>query len=292
MIDVTVATHEISLLWVTLATVVAAPVVGGLLTGIDRKLTARLQNRVGPPIWQPFYDLIKLWGKERITVNQVQLLYAYAHLFFMIASLVGLMLGQDLLMILFIFAFSSVSLILGGFSVRSPYSRIGSQREIMQLMAYEPVLVLMAIGIYLATGSFFVHDILTSGTPLLYSLPLVFAAYAVILVVKLRKSPFDLSTAVHHVHQEVVKGLLTEYSGPYLGLIELANWYELVFLLALGGLFWATNLWGALLAAAALFLFQILVDTVSARVTWAWLLKFVWTAGLGLAATNIVWLYM
>lgn len=196
MIDVTIATHEISSLWVTLATVVAAPVVGGLLTGIDRKLTARLQNRVGPPIWQPFYDLIKLWGKERITVNQVQLLYAYAHLFFMIASLVGLMLGQDLLMILFIFAFSSVSLILGGFSVRSPYSRIGSQREIMQLMAYEPVLVLMAIGIYLATGSFFVHDILASGTPLLYSLPLVFAAYAVILVVKLRKSPFDLSTAV------------------------------------------------------------------------------------------------
>ncbi len=292
MIGRTIATYGISPLWVTLATVVAAPAIGGLLTGIDRKLTARLQNRVGPPIWQPFHDLVKLLSKERITVNQVQLLYVYAHLFFMIASLVGLMLGQDLLMIFFIFAFSSVSLILGGFSVRSPYSRIGSQREIMQLMAYEPVLVLMAIGIYLATGSFFVHDITTSGNPLLYSLPLVFAAYAVILVVKLRKSPFDLSTAVHHVHQEVVKGLLTEYSGPYLGLIELANWYELVFLLALGGLFWATSLWGALLAAAVLFLFQIVVDTVSARVTWAWMLKFVWTVGLGLAAINIVWLYM
>ncbi|MCL4516439.1 MAG: NADH-quinone oxidoreductase subunit H [Firmicutes bacterium] len=292
MIGRTIATYGISPLWVTLATVVAAPAIGGLLTGIDRKLTARLQNRVGPPIWQPFHDLVKLWSKERITVNQVQLLYVYAHLFLMIASLVGLMLGQDLLMIFFIFAFSSVSLILGGFSVRSPYSRIGSQREIMQLMAYEPVLVLMAIGIYLATGSFFVHEIITSGNPLLYSLPLVFAAYAVILVVKLRKSPFDLSTAVHHVHQEVVKGLLTEYSGPYLGLIELANWYELVFLLALGGLFWATSLWGALLAAAVLFLFQVVVDTVSARVTWAWMLKFVWTVGLGLAAINIVWLYM
>ncbi len=117
--------------------IIAAPILGGLLFGIDRKITARMQNRFGPPVLQPFYDFFKLIGKQGIAVNQTQMVYVLGHLFFAIGALVMLVLKQDLLMLMFILAFSGVSLIMGAMSVRSPYSKIGAQREIMQMMAYE-----------------------------------------------------------------------------------------------------------------------------------------------------------
>ena len=63
-----------------------APVGGGLLAGLDRKLTARMQRRVGPPVVQPFYDVLKLFEKERIAVNEAQGFYLAGFLFFMILS--------------------------------------------------------------------------------------------------------------------------------------------------------------------------------------------------------------
>ncbi|MGE5552900.1 MAG: respiratory chain complex I subunit 1 family protein [Betaproteobacteria bacterium] len=279
-------------LLITLGVLLVAPLVGGLLTGFDRWLTARLQGRVGPPVWQPFVDLVKLWHKDRLTVNVVQVLYANAFLLFVAAALIELALGHDLLMLLFTLAFGTISLVLGGFSVRSPYSRIGAQREIIQLLAYEPLLVLLVVGIYLRTGSFLVSRVASLSQPLLPSLPLIFLGYLFVLLIKLRKSPFDLATSLHHPHQELVKGILTDYSGPYLGLIELAHWYELALLLGLAGLFWATSLWAAVGVALLSYVAVILIDNLSARVTWTWMLRFVWQAGLGLAAINVIWLYL
>lgn len=63
-----------------------APVGGGLLAGLDRKLAARMQRRVGPPVLQPFYDVLKLFEKERIAVNEAQGFYLAGFLFFMILS--------------------------------------------------------------------------------------------------------------------------------------------------------------------------------------------------------------
>ena len=63
------------------------------------------------------------------------------------------------------------------------------------------------------------------------------------LTIKLRKSPFDIS-ACHHAHQEVVRGVYTEYSGPYLALIEIAHWYEVILVLGFCALFWATSVTG------------------------------------------------
>ena len=125
-----------------LTAILAAPLIGGLLVGVDRRITARLQNRVGPPLLQPFYDFFKLMGKERIVVNQTQMVYVLAHLLFCIASLVLLVLRQDLLVLIFILAFSTISLVMGAMSVRSPYSKIGAQRDqgrrVLQLVT-EPV---------------------------------------------------------------------------------------------------------------------------------------------------------
>jgi formate hydrogenlyase subunit 4 len=270
---------------------VGAPIIGGILSGVDRIITARMQNRYGPPLLQPFYDFFKLLGKERITVNQTQMVYVLGHLFFSIVCIVMLVLQQDLLMIIFVLAFSSVSLIMGAMSVRSPYSKIGAQRELIQMMAYEPVLLLMVVGIYLTNKSFMISSILENDKPLLFTLPLVFAAFLYVLTIKLRKSPFDFSTS-HHGHQELIKGLTTEFSGPQLAIIELAHWYDLVLLLALISLFFANPLWVGIIIALVSFFLEMLIDNISARITWKFMLKLTWVIGIGAAMTNIIWLYL
>lgn len=271
--------------------IIAAPIIGGLLNGIDRKISARMQNRYGPPILQPFYDVLKLFGKERITVNQTQMVFVLGYLFFAVASLGMLVLKQDLLMLIFIMAFANISLIMGAMSVRSPYSKIGAQREIIQMMAYEPVLLLMVIGVFISTGSFMIKSVFAYEKPLLFSLPLVFLAFLYILTIKLRKSPFDFSTS-HHGHQELIKGLTTEFSGPQLAIIELTHWYELVLLLGLITLFFAKPIWVGIIIALASYFLEIVIDNISARVTWKWMLKFTWIVGIGIALTNIIWLYL
>lgn len=279
-----------NLLYVVLI-IVLAPLVGGLLNGIDRKLSAHFQSRQGPPIVQPFYDVLKLFGKERILVTQVQDLYAIGCLVFMMAACVMVMTGQDLLIMIFVLAFGNVSLIMGALSVRSPYSKVGAQREIIQMMAYEPVIIMVVVGVYLVTGSFRASSVLEYGRPLIVDMPLLFLSFLLVLGIKLRKSPFDFSTS-HHAHQELIKGITTDFSGAQLALIEVAHWYELVLLLGLVALFFARPIWvGAVIALLAYGL-EILVDNVTARVTWSWMLRVAWIAGLGMALADIVWFYL
>ncbi|MDD3271158.1 MAG: NADH-quinone oxidoreductase subunit H [Syntrophomonadaceae bacterium] len=271
---------------IILLVLIAAPIVGGLLSGIDRIITARMQGRVGPPLLQPFYDVGKLLGKERILVNQRQVLWAIGYLALVITSLAMLCLGSDLLIIVFVMAFAAICFVLGGLSTKSPYSHIGSQRELLQMLSYEPVLILLAIGVFLQNKSFLVKDIFARPEPLLFSLPLVFVAVLLILTIKMRKSPFDLSTC-HHAHQELVQGITTEYSGPYLALIELTHWYELVLVLGLVVLFWAQPVWAGLLLALAAFFIELVIDNICARMTWSWMVKLTWTVGIILCLVNL-----
>lgn len=271
--------------------VVAAPIVGGLLAGLDRKLTARLQNRMGPPILQPFYDIGKLIGKRRMSSNSFQGVAASLYLATSILSLLFLVLGQDLLVLLFLLALGSVMLILGAFSVKSPYSQLGAQREVLQMLAYEPLLVFMVVAIYLRAGSFSVSAVLGSPVPLLYSMPAFLITQTIVMAMKLHKSPFDVS-ASHHAHQELVRGIYTEFSGVQLALIELAHFYELALLLGFVAILFHTNwLVGAALAALS-FVATILVDNVTARMTWRWMVSFAWTWGMGLAVANLAFLYL
>ena len=275
---------------IIIVTIIAAPIIGGLLSGIDRIITARMQNRSGPPLLQPFYDFFKLLGKERITVNQTQMVYVLGYLLFAVTSLVMLVFKQDLLMLVFVLTFSNLSLVIGAMSVRSPYSKVGAHREIIQMLAYEPVLLMMTVGIYLISKSFMIESIFAYDKPLLFELPLVFLAFLYVLTIKLRKSPFDFSTS-HHGHQELVKGLTTEFSGPQLAIIELTHWYDLVLLLGLVSLFWAQPIWIGILIALASYFIELVIDNISARVTWRWMLKATWLVGIGAALTNIIWLY-
>jgi len=276
---------------IVIATIVLAPIAGGLLFGIDRRITARLQGRFGPPILQPFYDFFKLMGKESIAVSKMQFVWIYAYLVLMIASLLCLVLQSDFLVLVFLLGFAGVSLVLGGFSTKSPYSHFGANRELLQILAYEPVLLLLAIAIYAQNGTFLISMIVSNQQPLLLSLWPLFIAVLYVLTIKMRKSPFDISTS-HHAHQEIVKGITTEYSGPFLALYELAEWYEIVLVLGVIVLFWANPLWIGLLIAFAAFLLELVVDNITARMTARWMVRLSWSVGLILGILNIAYLYI
>lgn len=270
---------------------IGAPIIGCLAAGIDRKLTARLQGRVGPPLLQPYYDVKKLLSKDNMIVNESQNLYVVVYVAFMILSLLMLVFKADILMIIFVYTISSIALIVGGMSTGSPYARIGSSREIMAILSYEPVLILYALAIYLVTGTFKLSAVLDASTPLLMYTPLIFIAMLFVLNIKLKKSPFDYSTS-HHAHQELVKGMLTEYSGPGLAGIEIGHFYEYVFLTGLIFVFWTVNpLIGVLISIAA-FLLVIVIDNITARVYWQWMLKLSWTFLLAISIVNIAFLYI
>jgi len=85
--------------------------------------------------------------------------------------------------------------------------------------------------------------------------------------------------------------VLTEYSGPQLAMIEIAHWYEVVFVLGLVGLFWATSFWGMLVLLVLTYFVEILIDNVTARMNFKWMLKSVWAWGLALSVLNLLWLY-
>lgn len=267
---------------------VLAPVAGGLIAGIDRKITARMQGRVGPPILQPFYDVGKLFEKERVVVTTAQNFYVLAYLVFIALSGAIFFAGGDLLLVVFAFTLAHVFLVLGAYAVHSPYSHIGAERELIQVMAYEPMIILVVVGFYMVTGSFFVDAIAAATVPAIAYLPGVFIGFAAILTIKLRKSPFDISTS-HHAHQEIVKGITTEFSGSTLAQIEIAHWYENIFLLGLVYLFFAWNPVIAIIAVAVTYVAEIYIDNVTARVRWQAALKSGWlAAALGIANLAIL----
>ncbi len=273
------------------ATMVAAPLLGGLISGLDRIATARLQSRVGPPVVQPFYDVIKLLSKEPVAVNVWQVFCAYAYLSASIIAVVLFALGTDLLLVLFTQAVGAVFLVVGALSSTSPYSQVGAHRELLQILSYEPLLVLVAVGIYLQTGSFKIADTLAWDAPLLLKLPFLYAALCLVLTIKLRKSPFDLSTS-HHGHQEIVKGLLTDYSGPFLAFVEIGHWFDVILLLRLCSLFWATSWIGMILIVVVTYALEVVTDNVTARMNWRWMLGYAWAMGLTLSVVNLIWLHV
>ena len=271
--------------------VIVAPLIGGLLRGIDRKLTAHMQGRIGPPIIQPFYDVIKLFGKKPMVAGGAQLAFAYAFLALIITAVVFFALRQDLLVVLFILFFGSLCLPLGALSVKSPYSQLGGHRELLQFLAYEPILLLAAIPVALKSGGFSIANIFEAGQPLLPDLWITFIALLIALAIVMRKSPFDISSS-EHAHQELVRGVVTEYSGPYLALIEIGHWYEMVLVLSIMGLLWVTGSlwWLSIIIALGSWFIMLIVDNINARLTWSWMLKFAWGAGIILVALNILFI--
>lgn len=267
-----------------------APLAVGLITGFDRRVTARLQSRLGPPILQPFYDIGKLLGKETLLASPWLAFCSIIYLAGAVTSVVLFFLQADLLLIFFVQAVGSVFLVIGALTVPSPYSQVGAHRELLQIIAYEPLLILVIVGFYLATGSFKIEAVYAMNDPLLLKMPLLFLVLGLALTIKLRKSPFDIS-ASHHAHQEIVRGVYTEYSGRYLAIVEIAHLFEIVLVLGLVSLFWSTSLVGMVMLLGITYFVEILVDNTTSRMTWRWMLGSAWATGITFSLINLLWLY-
>ncbi|BAI60553.1 Ech hydrogenase subunit B [Methanocella paludicola SANAE] len=281
---------------VPLLLLILSPIIGGLLIGIDRKVTARIQNRSGPPIVQPFYDTFKLFGKEDKIVNKTYLVFGAAYLLTVILSLALLLFQYDLLITTFIFGLSFIFLVLAGYSTRSQFGNVGATRELMQMLTYEPILLFAVFLIRLVTGSFEIESIYSAAQPLLYTLPLALLAIFIILPIKARKSPFDIAEA----HQEIAQGPETEYSGKYLGLLLTAHFFEMFFILwfvslffvkdvALGGLVIPGVIMQVLMMLVA-YVFLIVVDNATARLRVDQMLKQVFIVGMVLLIINLIYI--
>ena len=270
-----------------------APVVGCLLAGLDRIISARMQGRVGPPLLQPYYDVRKLFEKESVAVNSVERTYVACALLFACVAGGVFFTGGNLLMCVFVITLSCLFFIMAAYSSRSPYAEVGAARETLQVMAYEPMVLLLAVGFYMAAGTFNVGDVLSLDVPIIATIWLVFLGLLFILTIQRRKSPFDLSMS-HHAHQEIVRGMTTEMSGPTLGLVEIMHWCENVLFLGWIGMFFV---WGnplslilAVAVVLAVYFLEIWIDNNFARVKWQFMLKSAWAVALVAGGVNIAFL--
>ena len=216
---------------------------GLLLCGIDRKLVARMQKRVGPPILQPFYDFFKLCGKETIVpaaANKFMFLMAPL---LGLAALVVLQLFipvfqfnipaftevADVIVILYLLLIPAVSIILGGASTGSPYAGVGLSREMVTVLACELPLVLVLLSVGKVVGASYQGGICFSMTKIVeYQMShgslithagLIPAAIAFLLVIpgETGNHPFNAAEA----ETEICEGMLAEYSGAPLGVFKL-----------------------------------------------------------------------
>lgn len=278
-----------------IAFLVFAPFVGGILAGLDRKLSAKMQRRVGPPVLQPFYDVAKLFQKEKMTPTAFQDFYVLVFVVFIIASGIIFFMGGDLLLVIFTLTIGAAFLIIAAYSSNSPYAEAGAERELLAMMAYEPMVLLTVIGFYLYSGSFKVSDILAGESMPFLPMIGIFVGWLFILTMKFRKSPFDLSMS-HHAHQELVRGMTTEFVGRTMGWIEISHWYENVFLLGFVFLFFANGTWygwiiGIVVAILAYFL-EVLIDNCFARMKWQFAFKSAWIVAVVLGVINLFVLYL
>ncbi len=227
---------------------------GLLLCGIDRKMVAKMQKRVGPPVLQPFYDFFKLCGKETIVPAA-----ASSKTVFLMAPLVGLAAlvvlqlfipifqftafsgMADIIVILYLLLIPALATILGGAASGSPYAGVGLSREMVTIISCELPLVLILLAVGKVVGS-------ASGTGLTFSFSAIMAyqaehgslilkasmipaAVAMLMVIpgETGNHPFDAAEA----ETEICEGLLAEYSGPPLGVYKLSHAIKMLTLTSL-----------------------------------------------------------
>lgn len=269
---------------VVVAGTLAAPLGVGLLLGADRRITAAIQLRAGPPLVQPLYDLTKLLAKTSPPPDRLVAALLVAHVVLAAGSLALVLAGSDLLAAVLVLGVAEVLFVLAAASIESPYAQLGASRELVLLVAMEPLLVLVVIAYALVAGSFSTAAMADGpGLPLL-SAPTLGVTVAVLLAATLRKSPFDLASS-HHAHQELVKGSTTEMAGRWLALAELGHWYEAALILALIALAAAGRPLVAVVLVGLTYAAVIVADNTLPRATWRSALAVAW--GIGGAAAIV-----
>jgi formate hydrogenlyase subunit 4 len=219
---------------------------GLVYKGVDRKISAHMQGRIGPPIRQPFRDVVKLFTKENIVPdNAIPWVFNLAPfigligtitilLYLPIGGFAPLAAGKgDLILILYLLMIPSLALVIGGFASGSPYATVGAQREMATMIAYEfPLaIIIVTIAWLIGNANLFLFPAFSISTitanPVWASVGIFgFVGFLILLFVlvivtpaELSKIPFDAPEA----ETEIAGGLLTEYSGRNLGMFYLTD---------------------------------------------------------------------
>jgi formate hydrogenlyase subunit 4 len=215
--------------------------VGLVYKGIDRKIVAHMQARIGPPIRQPFRDVRKLLIKENIVPeNAIEWLFNLAPIVALVSGIsillyipiggITLLKGYgDLILILYLLMIPSLSFVIGGMASGSSYATVGAQREMVMMMSYEFPLAVAIIAVAWKLNTFSAHEISSlivwnSVDPITH--PLGFVGFAIILLVLFIVTPIELSKIpfdVPEAETEIAGGLLAEYSGRNLAVFYLAD---------------------------------------------------------------------
>jgi formate hydrogenlyase subunit 4 len=210
-----------------------------LFEGILRKVTAKVQSRQGPPIWQPYYDLLKLLGKEDIESGESPAMQRFASWLSLAAILTLAVLvpmgtspplsgAADAYLLVSLLTLCGVSTMLAGLAAGSTYSLVGMSREMMSLMTLEPLLAVAVFVSMVHTRSMRLDAVLNGSAYVQAGLPLagilmlgvaIFAFQALI-----GRLPFDIAEA----ETELMEGSMVEYSGPKLALFKFTRMAKLV----------------------------------------------------------------
>ena len=293
-------------------------VAGMLLCGIDRKLVAKMQKRVGPPILQPFYDFFKLCGKETIipaSASKTTFLMAplvglaalvVIQLFIPVFSFSAFSGMADVIVILYLLLIPAMSIILGGAASGSPYAGVGLSREMVTIISCELPLVLVLLAVAKTVGSamgtglcFSLSDIAAyqaMNGSLITKLSMIPAAVAMLLIIpgETGNHPFDAAEA----ETEICEGLLAEYSGAPLGVFKLSHAIKMLTLTSLFVALFLGGLGTGIVALDGIILFLLcvvltavsisFVHAITARLKIEQIFKFYWTLVTGLALISLV----
>jgi formate hydrogenlyase subunit 4 len=202
-------------------------------------VTAKVQSRQGPPIWQPYYDLLKLLGKEDIESGESPAMQRFASWLSLAAILTLAVLvpmgtspplsgAADAYLLISLLTLCGVSTMLAGLAAGSTYSLVGMSREMMSLMTLEPLLAVAVFVSMVHTRSMRLDAVLNGSAYVQAGLPLagilmlgvaIFAFQALI-----GRLPFDIAEA----ETELMEGSMVEYSGPKLALFKFTHMAKLV----------------------------------------------------------------
>ncbi len=219
---------------------------------LDRKLYARMQNRMGPTytgpfgLLQPLADVFKLMGKEDITPKGVDsLVFTLSPVLSFAVALTACLLlpvtgpagvvsfEGDLIFAVALLTLSGILVIAAGYSSRNRYAAVGAERAALQLIAYEIPLTLSILGVAIKAGSLSVSGVVKAQAtwPFVFSTQVLgFIVYILAVQAELERKPFDIPEA----EQELVAGWLVEFSGRKLAFFRMSEDLKLFFLSGLG----------------------------------------------------------
>lgn len=229
----------------TLLLVLLAP----LLSGLIKNWKAKLQNRRGAPVWQPYFDLIKFFRKDMVISEHASwLFHATPHIVLGTALLAGLMmplitvqapLGMfgGALALVGVLALGRFFLALGGLDCASAFGGMGSSREMTISAVAEPALILAVFTVAITAGSTSLGQIAAVGQSAAWkfldpSHVLAFAALFIVLLAETGRIPVD-NPATHLELTMIHEAMILEYSGRYLALVEMGAAIKQLVLMAL-----------------------------------------------------------